>query len=142
MLSLTTINEFIEEQSEYLSKIDDLNFNTLQFCRDIERSKATSAMTLHILQKLNAKLLLQLDTRKLTHFVGKIFKGYMQEVQYHNDMHALDVLQMCYIFMTKGKLIEFAQLSEMDTLSICISAICHDYGHDGFTNAYHINDIS
>ena len=44
--------------------------------------------------------------------------------------------------MTQGKLKEYAQLNEMDTLSICISAICHDYGHDGFTNAYHINDIS
>ena len=49
---------------------------------------------------------------------------------------------MSYIFMTQGKLIEFAHLSEMDTLSICISAICHDYGHDGFTNTYHINMIS
>ena len=57
-------------------------------------------------------------------------------------MHALDVLQMSYIFLTKGKIIEFAQLSELDVLSVCISAICHDFKHDGFTNAYHVNTIS
>ena len=45
-------------------------------------------------------------------------------------MHALDVLQMSYIFLTKGKIIEFAQLSELDVLSVCISAICHDFKHD------------
>ena len=106
--SLNTINEFIEEHSEHLSKVDDINFNTLQFCRDIERSKATSAVTFHILQTLNPQILLQLDQRKLTHFVGKIFKGYNRKVQYHNDMHAMDVLQMSYIFMTQGKLKEYA----------------------------------
>ena len=58
MPSLNTITEFIEEHSEHLSRVDDINFNTLQFCRDIERSKATSALTFHILQKLNPQLLL------------------------------------------------------------------------------------
>jgi len=44
--------------------------------------------------------------------------------------------------MTEGKILEFAQMTELDALSVCISAICHDYGHDGFTNAYHVNMVS
>ena len=54
-------------------------------------------------------------------------------------MHAMDVLQMSYLFLTQGNVLMFAQLSELDALSLCMSAICHDFGHDGFTNAYHVN---
>lgn len=49
---------------------------------------------------------------------------------------------MSYLFLTQGQILQFAQVSELDTLSVCISAICHDYGHDGFTNAFHVNQVS
>ena len=79
---------------------------------------------------------------KLSRFIGQIYKGYKRNVEYHNDIHATDVLQMTYVFMTKGKLCEFAQLNELDALSICMSAISHDFGHDGFSNSFHVNTIS
>ena len=49
---------------------------------------------------------------------------------------------MSYIFLTQGGVQQWAQLSELDSMSVLISAICHDYGHDGFTNAYHVNLVS
>lgn len=33
-------------------------------------------------------------------------------------------------------------LSELDILSMLIAGVCHDLGHDGFTNGYHVNTIS
>ena len=33
-------------------------------------------------------------------------------------------------------------MNELDTLSIIIAAVCHDYDHDGLNNAYHVNAIS
>ena len=72
----------------------------------------------------------------------QIFGGYNQHIQYHNEMHAIDVLQMLYIFMTAGNLESFAALNLMDVLAALISAICHDYAHDGFNNSYPINSIS
>ena len=30
----------------------------------------------------------------------------------------------------------------MDLVSVVSAAVCHDFGHDGFTNAYHVNSIS
>ena len=59
-----------------------------------------------------------------------------------HDMHGMDVLQMSYLFLTQGQVLQFAQLTELDALSVCISAICHDFGHDGFTNGYHVATIS
>jgi hypothetical protein len=30
-------------------------------------------------------------------------------------------------------------LNKLDTLSFILAAVCHDIGHDGFTNSYHVN---
>ena len=49
---------------------------------------------------------------------------------------------MTYVILNKGNLIDLAELSKLDILSMVISSVCHDYGHDGFTNAYHINAMS
>ena len=57
-------------------------------------------------------------------------------------MHGMDVLQMSYLFLTQGNIISFANLSELDALSVCISSICHDFGHDGLTNSFHVATIS
>ena len=99
-------------------------------------------MAVYIMRSLKIDLIKQLDMNKLLDFVQKIFQGYHHTVQYHNDMHAADVTQMVYLFLTKGKLIPLAQLTEMDTLVTIISSICHDYNHDGFTNSFHINSMS
>ena len=122
--------------------MNDFNFNTLEFCEALGRNTATTILTYHILKVLDVDTLLLLDQNKLISFIRQIFGGYNQQVEYHNEMHAIDVLQMVYLFMTKGKLKTFAKLNEMDTLVACISAICHDYAHDGFNNSYHINSIS
>ena len=49
---------------------------------------------------------------------------------------------MSYVILVKGDMINFASLSELDLISVVISAVCHDYGHDGFNNSYHVNAIS
>ena len=49
---------------------------------------------------------------------------------------------MSYVFLTKGDMINFAKLSDLDILSVIISSVCHDYGHDGLNNAYHVNAIT
>ena len=49
---------------------------------------------------------------------------------------------MTYHIIIKGEMIRFASLSELDLLSVIVSAVCHDYGHDGLNNAYDVNSIS
>ena len=99
-------------------------------------------MTYYMMKVLKIDIIPMINMNKLLDFVHKIFKGYSKTVQYHNDMHAADVLQMAYIFMTKGRLISIAKMTDIDTLVTMVSSICHDYGHDGFTNSFHINSMS
>ena len=83
-----------------------------------------------------------LDFSKLTRFFGKIYQGYRRDVEYHNDLHGTDVAQMMLIFLKKGGLQQLANLNQLDLLSIVIGSVCHDFAHDGFNNAYHVNSIS
>ena len=63
-------------------------------------------------------------------------------MQYHNDLHGADVMQMMYHMITRCKLQQILKLNKLDCLSIIIAAVCHDIGHDGYTNSYHVNSIS
>lgn len=58
---------------------------------------------------------------------------------YHNDLHGADVAHMANLILTQGGLINLAGLHSIDILSFLIAAACHDLGHDGYTNGYHIN---
>lgn len=68
--------------------------------------------------------------------------GYRRDVEYHNDIHGADVLQMMFVFLKQGNLLQLASLNGLDLLSILIGCVCHDFGHDGLNNAYHVNKIS
>ena len=138
--SLNTLMHAIDSNHEILKNVDSIDFNTLSFCRQLGRKQGLAVITIHILQQLGMSSLL--DKTKLTNFMGQIYKGYRRDVEYHNDMHAADVLQMVYVCLTHGELLKFANLSELDLLSLVISSVCHDYGHDGMNNAYHINSMS
>ena len=34
------------------------------------------------------------------------------------------------------------RLNKLDTLSFLLAAVCHDLGHDGLTNSYHVNAMT
>ena len=44
--------------------------------------------------------------------------------------------------LTHCKLNEKLHLNKLDTLSTLLAAACHDLGHDGYTNGYHVNRIT
>jgi hypothetical protein len=46
------------------------------------------------------------------------------------------------LFLTQGKMIQLLELNQIDILSFLLAGICHDLGHDGFTNGYHINALT
>lgn len=68
--------------------------------------------------------------------------SYNNKIPYHNEMHAADVMHMSYLMMTQYGLIETLKMKKIDQLSLIIAAICHDLGHDGFNNNYHVNAVT
>ena len=39
-------------------------------------------------------------------------------------------------------LLQKLRLNKLDTLSFLLAAVCHDLGHDGMTNSYHVNAMT
>jgi hypothetical protein len=44
--------------------------------------------------------------------------------------------------MKKTHFIEVVVLTELDILSYLLAAACCSYGHDGFTNCYHMKKVT
>ena len=84
----------------------------------------------------------RIEETKLEKFLDKIQCTYQENLTYHNDLHGADVMHMTYYMMTNTKLMESLKLNDLDKLSMIIAATCHDLGHDGFTNSYHVNAIT
>ena len=75
-------------------------------------------------------------------FLEKVQATYHSAVPYHNDLHGADVMHMCYYFMSTGRLVETIKMDGLDQLAMIIAAVCHDLGHDGLNNGFHVNNIT
>ncbi|ETW04423.1 hypothetical protein, variant [Aphanomyces invadans] len=56
---------------------------------------------------------------------------------YHNAEHAADVMQSVHHFLTLGGLGTI--ISKRGRLATLVAAACHDVGHTGYSNNFHIN---
>lgn len=62
-------------------------------CQKVGRKNALSVITFHVLMRLGLEeTTLAINKHKLQVFLGKIYNGYNRNVEYHNDMHAADVV--------------------------------------------------
>ena len=47
-----------------------------------------------------------------------------------------------YVFLIEDEGLRLKMLQPIDWLALLLGALCHDLGHDGLTNAYHVNSGS
>ena len=92
---------------------------------------ATALINLNGLNKM-------VDQDKFLQFTIQIYNRYHRAVEYHNDLHGSDVAQHCHYIMRSQSLARYAEFTDLDVLSLLVAALCHDVGHDGFNNRYHV----
>jgi hypothetical protein len=80
------------------------------------------------------KILNVLDSNILVTFLNRIKEGYNQ-LPYHNCMHAIDVTNSVCFFMLNGL---GDSISSLEQVQLLISALAHDIGHPGSTNAFQV----
>lgn len=121
------------KKDNQIAHTNALDFNIFKYIDSVGRQTAFKNLTSETL----IPLIVGFKLRNLDAFLQKIFDGYASYgVAYHNEIHALDVMQMSQIIFSAG-MTEFADLSQLDVTCALIAAICHDYKHDGFNNQYH-----
>jgi hypothetical protein len=83
-----------------------------------------------------------IDTEKLDSFLSSIQQGYIEKVQYHNSVHASDVMQTIATWVMNSNIEDISNITDMDELAILTAAMAHDIGHPGTNNGFQINTYS
>jgi hypothetical protein len=122
--------------------IESQNFNIFTFCEKVDRRRVLPIVYNEVLNTLNIKDTHDINIEKLEKFSHLIQEGYIKTVLYHNDLHATDLCQTLYCWITKAEVKAHLDLSVLDLFGLYTSAIIHDFKHPGYTNAFHSNNLT
>jgi hypothetical protein len=103
-LNYVSNSSFIVFNENCASTIDEPNFNLFEFDKIVGRDNTLSAITCYMFISLG--LFSLINYQKFEKFIDTIHQGYNKNIPYHNDLHAADVVQTCYIYLKYGNIIQ------------------------------------
>jgi len=140
----TRLNELISPSiiltlNEQMKKINTPEFNIFELNEVLEK-RTSIYIANEILSPFEILENEIIPKSIFKNFIEKIISGYNRKnAIYHNDLHAGDVMQTSYTILNQGKLIKKMKLGQLDTFSLLIACLCHDFKHPGQNNLYQIN---
>lgn len=126
---------------EKLTNISNFDFNIFEL-EALVKDKTLMTVSNAVFKRMDMFSSDLINENMLLDFVKEISNGYSSSVPYHNQVHAADVLQTCYVFINKGSFYEDLELTPLDIMSLFVACICHDYKHDGYNNMFHYNKLT
>ena len=97
------------------------------------------AMILEMFHYFDLTSVFGVNATELIRFTNQVRNTYLDN-PYHNFQHAFDVTQNVFVFLSSMKASSY--LCQLEILALLLAAICHDVGHDGFNNSYHVSTMS
>jgi len=94
--------EMLDSAKRELDKIDTFEFNVFEVDKLFQKRSL-----FHVLNEIFNKYKFISDLlveEKYINFVNEIIDGYNRDIQYHNDLHATDVLQTTHLILLKSNL--------------------------------------
>ena len=140
----TKLNEIISPSiistlNEQMRKIDTPEFNIFEL-NEILDKKTSIYIAREILERFEIVNNEIIPKAILKNFLETIVYNYDRiNAVYHNDLHAGDVMQTSHTILTKGNLNQKMKLGQLDSFSLLVACLCHDYKHPGQNNLYQIN---
>jgi calcium/calmodulin-dependent 3',5'-cyclic nucleotide phosphodiesterase len=122
--------------------IETKDFNIFHFTEKVDRNRVLPIIYNEVLNGLKIKETHSINIEKLEKFSYMIQDGYNQNVLYHNDLHAIDLCQTLFCWVNKANMKQQLDLSPLDLFALYTSAIVHDFKHPGYTNAFHLNNMT
>jgi high affinity cGMP-specific 3',5'-cyclic phosphodiesterase 9 len=113
-----------------LANLSSLNFNVFEY---EGREDSLRHLLFIMFKELDLVRELEINDKLLKQFILDVNNDYL-EIPFHNFMHAFDVTQMVFCFLTLGQMSKIFE--PLDILAILIAAIAHDMGHPGYNNAF------
>jgi hypothetical protein len=129
--------KYINCSEATISSIDSDYFNIFKLESEVGEENILSTISCFIFATTGLYSKIRYD--RFECFIQAVAKGYKRENPYHNDLHAADVLQTCYMYIKRGSIDKILRFDEVDQSALLISTIIHDFKHPGFTNLFLIN---
>ena len=139
-IKLPKENNLISHYLSLIHSINDINFNIFNFKSELNLSNENLLYTIsnHIFDTFSLFDDEIVNKNKFKPFTQAIASNYLNN-PYHNAMHATDVLQTCFIILSKGDVIDNNIFDNIDICSMFIACLMHDIKHPGTSNFYQIN---
>ncbi len=80
------------------SSFNSRTFDLFAFSKHVGREKTLPVLALNMF--LQHQLISLVNEPKFAQFMNEVFRTYRQDVQYHNDLHGIDVAHMGHLFLT------------------------------------------
>ncbi len=137
---LSKNEDLISHYKKMMETISDPNFNIFHFQNTLNLNKSSLMYTIsnYIFEQLGFYKEKIISKNKLKSFTNKVVSLYKSN-PYHNIIHACDVLQTCYIIISKGNFLSKKIFNSLDLSSLLIASMIHDIGHPGLSNVYQKN---
>jgi hypothetical protein len=130
--------EEMEEISRSLVGVDDWDWDIWRL-EVASKGRPLQTLGWHLLHKWGVVGSLKLDEEVVRNWLGFVENLY-QDNEYHNSLHAADVLQAAHFLLARGGAAQF--LPPLAVFALLVSAMIHDAGHDGLNNLYHQNALT
>lgn len=110
-------------------------FKLNQYCNDLPMTMIGSRALAPDIEDM------QLEESKVLKFLQQIESRYVTSNPYHNSMHGADVMNSMIYFLKLPKT-PFSYIEPVEKLAAMIAAGCHDVGHNGKANRFHITTLT
>ena len=139
-LKLPKESNLISHYLTLIHSINDINFNIFNFKSELNFSNENLLFTVsnYIFDTFSLFDDEIIDKNKFKPFTQAIANNYLNN-PYHNAIHATDVLQTCFIILSKGNVVDNYIFDNIDICSMFIACLIHDIKHPGTSNFYQIN---
>ncbi|KAJ3208827.1 cAMP-specific 3',5'-cyclic phosphodiesterase 4D, partial [Dinochytrium kinnereticum] len=132
----TALSTLLNPRTEVLLKrIGEFNFPIFEFA-DVTEGHPLLVMANHLLVGGGGGVVgrLGLDVGKFLNCMATVEAGYHADLAFHNSLHAADVLHCIHYLTTLSPL--NTMFTDLETLSILLAAIIHDFDHPGVNNHF------
>lgn len=133
-LAMYELLKLNKEAREDIKKIDSYDMNIFELREHTNENELVSILMV-ILAKRGVLGLKSLKADTLLSFIAVVQGGYV-DISYHNKTHAADVCQTFNFYCTNTSLVQKCKMTELEVLTYCVAACCHDYQHPGVNNLY------
>lgn len=139
--SSSVFNLYRKDSMIVRSMIKNVEFDIHSFYLEYtDRSYCTLSNA--IFEELGLYEVFQQNIEKFLNFSNCIRRGYNQ-VPYHNEKHGIDVAHTLFTYIYYAEEFEAKlKISKLDMMTLLVAGLCHDIGHPGYNNSFHINSLS